>query len=179
MDDKDLFPFGNDLPENTKLYAHRTYSVVRFDSRVVSLQASTYDYTGGAHEALGETSLNWDLQKSKPIALDDLFARGKDWNKFVTDYCMKDLHDQLSGEPDPDRSPWRAVADRGTGSCKATLPQHFTVYAVASSPRRNWREIPYETLRPHRSRTHPFPEIRFAIASTVPSGKAVLGSLER
>ena len=75
MDDKDLFPFGNDLPENTKLYAHWTYSVVRFDPRVVSLQASTYDYTGGAHEALGETSLDWDLPKSKPIAL-DIFSPG-------------------------------------------------------------------------------------------------------
>jgi len=160
MDDKDLFPFGNDLPEHTKLYAHRTYSVVRFDPRVVSIQASTYDYTGGAHEALGETSLNWDLQKSKPIALDDLFAKGKDWNEFVTDYCMKDLHDQLSGEPDPDRSAVASVvADRGNWLfAKDAATVHFTVYAVASFAAGEFGvEIPYETLRPYLKPDSPVP----------------------
>jgi uncharacterized protein YecT (DUF1311 family) len=160
MDDKDLFPFGNDLPENTKLYAHRTYSVARFDSRVVSLQASTYDYTGGAHEALGETSLNWDLKRNEPIALDDLFAKGKNWNEFVTDYCVKDLHDQLSGDPDPDRAAVASVvADRGNWLfAKHGATVHFTVYTVASFAAGEFGvEIPYETLRPYLKPDSPVP----------------------
>jgi uncharacterized protein YecT (DUF1311 family) len=160
MHDKDLFPFGNDLPENTKLCAHRTYSVARFDSRIVSLQASTYDYTGGAHEVLGETSLNWDLKRSKPIALDDLFAKGKGWSEFVTDYCMKDLHDQLSGEPDPDHSAVASVvADHGNWLfAKDGATVHFTVYAVASFAAGEFGvEIPYETLRPYLLPDAPVP----------------------
>jgi hypothetical protein len=146
--------------ENTKLYAHRIHSVARFDSRVVSLQASTYDYTGGAHEALGETSLNWDLKRNKPIALDDLFVNGKDWNEFVTDYCMKDLRNQLSGEPDPDRSAVASVvADRGNWLfAKDGATVHFTVYAVASFAAGEFGvEIRYETLQPYMKPDSPVP----------------------
>jgi len=153
MDDKQLFPFDNDLPDTMKLYAHRTYSVVRFDSKVVSLQASTYDYTGGAHEALGESSLNWDMRRSKPIALNDIFAVGKDWKKFIVSYCMKDLRDQANdGEPNPDRSAVGDVVKDGSnwlfGKNSATV--HFTVYSVASFAGGEFGvEIPYKVLRPY------------------------------
>ena len=47
---------------------------------------------------------------------------------------MKDLHDQLSGEPDPDHSAVASVvADRGNWLfAKDAATVHFTVYAVAS-----------------------------------------------
>jgi hypothetical protein len=153
MDDRQLFPFGNDLPEDMKLYAHRTYAVIRFDSKVVSLQASTYDYTGGAHEALDETSLNWDMTRSKPIALGDIFSEGKDWKRFVVDYCMKDLRNQaMDGEPNPDRSAVADVVRDGSNWLFATnsATVHFTVYTVASFVGGEFGvEIPYKVLRPH------------------------------
>lgn len=152
MDDKDLFPFDNSLPEDMKLYAHRTYSVVRFDARIVSLQIVTYDYTGGAHEVLGETALNWDLARSKPIALSDLFANGKPWKKFATEYCLKELHAQFNDQdaPDPDRSAVESVvADGGNwllGKDKATI--HFTVYSIASFSGGEFDvQIPYSKLK--------------------------------
>jgi uncharacterized protein YecT (DUF1311 family) len=153
MDDKDLFPFGDEVAD-MKLTARRTYSVTRFDSRVVSLQVSTYDYTGGAHEALAEKSLNWDVARAKPLSLDDVFERGKPWRKFVTDFCLRDLHDEFAGQeaPDPDRSAVeRVVADGGNwlwGTDKATV--HFTVYAVASFSGGEFDvDIPYDALKPY------------------------------
>jgi hypothetical protein len=45
------------------LYARRWYQAERFDGRIVSLQIFSYDYTDGANEVLGETSLTWDMAK--------------------------------------------------------------------------------------------------------------------
>jgi hypothetical protein len=134
MDNKDLFPFGDDVAD-MKLSAHRTYSVQRFDARIASLQIQTYDYTGGAHEVIGESSLNWDVAHARAFALADVFVADKPWRAFVTDFCLHDLHDQLAdGDGDPERSAVEAVvADDANwlwGSDRATA--HFTVYTVAS-----------------------------------------------
>ena len=162
MDDKQLFPFDNSLPEDMNLYAHRTYSVARFDSKVVSLQILTYDYTGGAHEVLGEAALNWDMVRSRPIGLDELFAKGKPWQKFVTDYCLKELHEQFSGQeaPDPDRSAVQDVVKDGSnwllGKDKATV--HFSVYTIASFSGGEYDvEIPYAKLKPFLRPDAPVP----------------------
>ena len=153
MDDKDLFPFGDDVAD-MKLSARRTYSVARFDARVVSLQVSTFDYTGGAHEAIGEASLNWDVVRAKPFTLDDVFVKDKPWRTSVTDFCIKDLHDEFAeqGAPDPDRSAVESVVGDGDnwlwGADAATV--HFTVYAIASFSGGEFDvEIPYETLAPY------------------------------
>ncbi len=151
MDDKQLFAFGDDIPENMSLYARRTYSVMRFDEKIVSLQVLTYDYTGGAHEALGETSLNWDMAKARPLFVDELFSKNKAWRKFVTDYCMKDLEDQFSGQG-PDRS---AVESVVAGSenwlfAKDHARVHFTVYSIASFSGGEYDvDIPYQKLKPY------------------------------
>ena len=153
MDDKDLFPFGEDVAD-MKLSALRTYSVARFDAHVVSLQVSTFDYTGGAHEVLGETSLNWDMARAKPFTLDDVFAKEKPWRAFVTDFCNKNLHDAFAeqGAPDPDRDAIESVVGDSDnwlwGADAATV--HFTVYAIASfSGGESDVEIPYGVLAPY------------------------------
>ncbi|MCX7110961.1 MAG: hypothetical protein NTX45_12730 [Proteobacteria bacterium] len=87
MDDKELFAFGDDM----SLYARRWYQAERFDGRIVSLQIFTYDYTGGAHEVLGETSLNWDMAKGRPFSANALFRQDKPWRKYVTDFCLKEF----------------------------------------------------------------------------------------
>lgn len=152
MDDKELFAFGDEVAD-LKLYARRTYRVARFDARVVSLQISTFDYTGGAHEALGEEAVNWDMRRAKPIALTDVFAGWK-WRRFVVDDCLKDLHRQLAAqqEPDPDRAAVDSVVlDSGNwlwGKDKAIV--HFTVYTVASFAGGEYDvDIPYKLLKPY------------------------------
>lgn len=161
MDDKNLFPFGNDV-NDLKLFARRTYSVARFDSRIVSLEIWTYDYTGGAHEVLGEFALNWDMAKARPILLTDVFDGRKPWKRFVTDFCMKDLHDQFAAQeaPDPDRAAVENVVSDGAnwlwGKDKATV--HFTVYTVASFSGGEFDvDIPYAGLKPFLRAGAPVP----------------------
>ena len=151
MDDKDLFPFG-DAVADMKLSAHRTYSVQRFDARIASLQIRTFDYTGGAHEVIGESSLNWDLKRGRAFALRDVFDDAKPWRKFATDFCLHDLREQSAGEAalDPDRSAVESVvgdeANWLWGADAATV--HFTVYTVASFAGGEFDvEIPYAELK--------------------------------
>lgn len=153
MDDKDLFPFGDDV-DDMKLFARRTYSLARFDAHVASLQIATFDYTGGAHEAINESSLNWDVARGKPFGLDDVFAKEKPWRKFATDFCLKELHEDFEGQgaPDPDReSVDSVVGDRDNwlwGEDAATV--HFTVYTIASfSGGESDVRIPYIALAPY------------------------------
>ena len=153
MDDTDLFPFGDDVAE-MKLSAQRTYSVQRFDRRIVSLQIQTFDFTGGAHEVIGESSLNWDVGRSRAFALEDVFDDAKPWRKFATDFCVRDLHEQLSGEEggDPERAAVEAVVGDDAnwlwGADAATV--HFTVYTVASFAGGEFDVgIPYAELKPY------------------------------
>jgi uncharacterized protein YecT (DUF1311 family) len=89
MDDKSVFPYGD--VADMKLHTHRSYFVVRFDSRAAMINIGTSDFTGGHDEDRDVIPLAWDLQKSKPIGLEDVFAPGADWEKFVSGYCNKDL----------------------------------------------------------------------------------------
>ncbi len=151
MDDKELFAFGDDIPDNMSLYARRWYQVERFDERIVSLQIFTYDYTGGAHEVLGETSLNWDMAKGRPFSADELFRKDKHWRKYVTDFCIKELDDQFSGNG-PERSAVEAaVADSGNWLfAKDHARVHFTVYSIASFSGGEFDVgIPYKKLKPY------------------------------
>ena len=153
MDDKDLFPFGDEVAD-MKLSAHRTYSVQRLDAHVASLQIQTFDYTGGAHEVIGESSLNWDLRRGGAFTLKDVFDDAKPWRKFATDFCLRDLREQSAGEEalDPERSAVESVvgdeANWLWGTDAATV--HFTVYTVASFAGGEFDvEIPYAELKPY------------------------------
>ncbi len=153
MDDRDLFPFGDDV-DDMKLFAHRTYSLARFDARIASLQIQTFDYTGGAHEAINESSLNWDVARAKPFGLDDVFAKDTPWRKFATDFCIKALHGDFEGQgaPDPDREAVERVVGDGDnwlwGADAATV--HFTVYTIASfSGGESDVRVPYGVLAPY------------------------------
>jgi uncharacterized protein len=153
MDDKDLFRFGDEVAD-MKLSAHRAYSVQRFDARIASLQIQTFDYTGGAHEVIGEASLNWDMKRGRAFSLKDVFDDAKPWRTFAIDFCLRDLREQFAGEQalDPDRSAVEAVvADEANwlwGTDAATV--HFTVYTVASFSGGEFDvAIPYAELKPY------------------------------
>jgi uncharacterized protein len=94
-DTKDMFPTIDD-PGDMRLYAHRTYSVARFDERVVSFQVATSDYTRGNREALAQHSYTWDLAQARPVTLADVFDAGKNWQPFVIRYCKDDLKKQFA-----------------------------------------------------------------------------------
>lgn len=153
MDDKDLFPFGTDIDASMKLYARRSYAVTRFDRNIASLQVSTYDFSGGAHEAINEFSLNWDVSRDREIKLSDVFTDPAKAIAFVTKYCVKDLHDQTPDAGADDFQPAAVqdvVKDAGNwlfGADKATV--HFTVYTVTSfAGGEHDVDVPYKTLKP-------------------------------
>jgi uncharacterized protein YecT (DUF1311 family) len=150
MDDRDLFAFGDDVAD-MKLFARRMYSLAYFDARVASFEIATYDYTGGAHEAINESSLNWDVARARPFGLDEVFAKDKPWRKFATDFCIRELHEdfEAQGAPDPDREAVDRVVGDGDnwlwGADAATV--HFTVYTIASfSGGESDVRIPYDAL---------------------------------
>jgi hypothetical protein len=94
------------------------------------------------------------VARAKLFSLDDVFVRQKPWRKFVTDFCLRDLHDEFSGQsaPDPDRSAIESiVVDGGNwlwGADKATV--HFTVYSIASFSSGEFDvDIPYDVLMPY------------------------------
>jgi len=93
-DDKDMFRL-DDIGE-MRLFGRRVYTAGRFDGRIVSLQVSTDDFTGGNHDVLGQRSFTWDLAKARLITLDDVFVASGDWKAFVTARCKEELHKQFS-----------------------------------------------------------------------------------
>jgi uncharacterized protein YecT (DUF1311 family) len=152
-DDTNLFAFGADqIPETISLYARRTYSVIRFDAKLASLQVATYDFTGGAHEVLGEHAIDWDVALGRPLSFADIFAPGAKWQHFVTAWCVKDLKVQFDeGAPAPDASAVGGVAtDIGNWMFdRNEAVVHFTVYAVASFSGGEYDvKIPYRVLKP-------------------------------
>ncbi len=153
LDNKDLSVSKYDIDSHLRLFARRTYSVRRFDTRIASLLFTTYDYIGGNQTALNEISFNWDVQRRKPIGLDDIFAKGKKWERFVVDYCIEDLENQSSEEQgSPDRSEVAQVVGEGGNWLfdKDKAIVHFTFHALASiSVGETDVEIPYEDLKPY------------------------------
>ncbi|HEY2444463.1 MAG TPA: lysozyme inhibitor LprI family protein [Rhizomicrobium sp.] len=153
MDDKDIFAFGADqIPENMSLYARRTYSVIRFDPKIASVHVFTYDFSGGAHEILGERAINWDIARGKTLSFADIFLPGVKWQNFVTAYGLRDLAGQFeSGAPAPDRAAVQDVAkDIGNWMFDSKYAiVHFTVYTVASFSGGEYDvKIPYRVLKP-------------------------------
>jgi hypothetical protein len=153
MDDKDLFRSVEDLGE-LKLFAQRFYTVARFDRRIVSLQVSTRDYTGGNREAEGRSTFTWDLAKGRLITFDDIFSKGRDWKQFVAAFCKDDLHKQFSerNADDLDDTEIAAVvAAAGAwlwGTDKATVI--FSVDTIGGMPGGEFDvEIPLERLKPY------------------------------
>jgi hypothetical protein len=91
------------------------------------------------------------MVRAKPFALDDVFVKDKPWRAFVTDFCIKDLHDEFAEQSsqDPDRDAVEGVVADGRnwlwGTDAATV--HFTVYAIASFSGGEFDvEVPYEAL---------------------------------
>ncbi len=133
IDERGLFVPAN-FPVNLALSARRTYAVVRFDTRVVSLQVRTEDYTGGSHEQVNEFSINWDVVKRKPIGFADLFALDKDGLQFATNAAMKDLTRQFGSEAPPRQDDVAQVVSdpRDWLFSEDAAIVHFPVYSIAN-----------------------------------------------
>ena len=154
MDDKTLFRYGNDV-NGAALHAHRSYSVDRFDARIVSLDVSTSDYVGGHDEERGNIAYTWDMRTGRDVPLDDVFAKGADWKKSVLAYSLRDLKKQIDRDGVPgdlaSSDLAKQAADSGNwtwGKDAATVT--FVVFMNGGMPEAPYEvSIPYKVLKPY------------------------------
>jgi len=95
IDDRNVFPDDADLDDVT-LIARRSYSLAGFDSRIVSVQIATRDFTGAIRDVLGQISLTWDMKTGRRVLLKDIFAPASQWKAAVTNYCRRELERQFA-----------------------------------------------------------------------------------
>jgi uncharacterized protein len=103
IDEKGAFPSDDD-DSAMKYHARRSYSVARFDARIVSFKIATDDYAGGNQDARRQIGLTWDMATQRPVTLDDVFVKGSRWKAAALAYCKKDLHKQFAEREAPDLS---------------------------------------------------------------------------
>jgi hypothetical protein len=154
MDDKTLFRYGSDIvPDGALLHAHRSYGVIRFDSRIVSLGFATTDFVGGHDEEPGGFTLNWDMAKAKPVTIADMLTGN--WAPFVLTYCTKSVTDQTTSEQEP--------ADIGLSDMKKQLSDNanwswqknkavvtFAIIIDSGLPQQSYSvDLPYKMLKPY------------------------------
>jgi hypothetical protein len=152
MDEKGAFP-TDDGDSAMKYHARRSYSVTRFDARIVSFQIATDDYAGGNQDARRQIGLTWDMAKRRPITLDDVFVKGSRWKAAALAYCKKNLHKQFTEREAPDLSDEEIAATVGSsaawlwGADKATVV--FWIDLIGGMPGGEFDvEIPFSTLSP-------------------------------
>jgi uncharacterized protein len=94
-DGRELFSLGDDVG-GMRLSARRVYALVRFDSRIVSMQITTRELVGSNRDTLSQHALTWDLAKGRLVSLDDVFSNKQDWKSFVIKFCQQELLKQMS-----------------------------------------------------------------------------------
>ena len=76
-----------------------SYGVGLANDDLVSVNLIYYFYYGGAGQrnAISET-INYDLRRGRLIKFDELFSPGSDYEKLLSDYCLRDLKNQYKDE---------------------------------------------------------------------------------
>lgn len=72
------------------------YKKGQIDENVASVVLEMYAFEGGAHGGTVFTPINWDVKNQKEIKLADLFPNDPNYLKTVSDFCIKDLGNQIS-----------------------------------------------------------------------------------
>jgi hypothetical protein len=72
------------------------YDKGEIDNNVVSVILNVYNFEGGAHGASYFIPVNYSPKLKQDIKLADLFPGQKDYLQKISDYCTKDLTNQLT-----------------------------------------------------------------------------------
>ena len=73
-----------------------SYEKGQVDSDLASVVFEIYKFEGGAHGSSYETALNYDFKNKKEITLGDVFAGQENYLQTISDYCIKDLTNQIT-----------------------------------------------------------------------------------
>ncbi len=79
-----------------------SYNITHADNEIISVGFGTYFYTGGAHPNSYSYALNFDLENGRKLKLADLFKPNSNYLKVLSDYCIKNLKQQLAENADND-----------------------------------------------------------------------------
>ena len=72
------------------------YSVSLVSDNLISVGFDAYFETGGAHPNSYSFVLNYDLQSGRELALGDLFKPNSGYLRVISDYCIRQLRNQVS-----------------------------------------------------------------------------------
>jgi len=133
-----------------RFYARRSYHIERFDDHVASLAIDMFDYAG-SHESYNQEIINWDMRQSRPFTMADVFNRTQGWKKFVIDYCIAKVNEQVGEDLSLDRDEVGQVVTSQYwrfGTDKAMLYVPFSAVTGLSGPGTDVA-IPYKVLKPY------------------------------
>ena len=86
------------------------YDKGEVDNNIISVVLNIYNFEGGAHGASYSRAVNYNPQTQKEIKLADLFPGQTNYLQKISDYCIKDLKNQMtkSGAIDMSGDDWLA-----------------------------------------------------------------------
>jgi hypothetical protein len=72
------------------------YAKGQADENVISAVLEIYSFTGGAHGATNFIPINYSQKNNKEIKLADIFSGQEDYVKKISDFCIKNLTEQIT-----------------------------------------------------------------------------------
>ena len=122
-----------------------SYDIILVSSKMISVLISNYIYPHGAnHGYTGRERFHWLLNSGREMRSDDLFERGKNWQKTILSFCFKDLKARdYTNVKDIDELGTTPIEPGNWSFNSAGLTIHFDPYAVAS-----FADGPQEVLVP-------------------------------
>jgi len=72
------------------------YDKGQIDENTASVVLNIYAFEGGAHGTTNFVPINYDVKNKKDIKLADLFSETPNYLQKISDYCIKDLKQQIS-----------------------------------------------------------------------------------
>jgi hypothetical protein len=137
--DKEISDFKNNSLENDNAvkeidpesYAKypRTYDLIinynkgQLDDDLASVVFDIYNFEGGAHGASYQKVLNYDFKNKKELTLADVFTGQNDYLQKISDYCIKDLTNQIIKATGNTEGAW--IAD-GAGP----IVENFQIFLI-------------------------------------------------
>jgi hypothetical protein len=124
-----------------------SYTKGQINENIASVILNVYNFEGGAHGASYFVPINYNVKDKKEIALADLFESQPDYLQKISDYCTKNLTEQMtkSGAIDMSNTEWLKegagpkaenfqffLINPSPNSGQATITFYFPQYQVAA-----------------------------------------------
>lgn len=84
---KEYEKMGNEMPKMEAYSLYEVYDTEEF----ISIPATYYQYTGGAHGLTTKLTYNYDLNTGKEIKLNDLFKKDFDYKSIINKVIREDI----------------------------------------------------------------------------------------